>query len=169
MLAGRQEPSRLDEATDFLREVLADGPLPASEVKALATDEDITERTLKRARKKLGIASKREGFSAGASWTLPSIVILHSGQRKMRWGNWPEPTGSRMEGRGAENPCRTRVLPFGPTLEKNQSDNPIDPWPEWRSVSQRSERRQILPPFRRRSGLLVTPRRSLRTGVLGST
>ena len=34
--------------------------------------------TLNRAKKKLGIETKREGFGAGASWTLPSVVSLHS-------------------------------------------------------------------------------------------
>ena len=82
VLAGRQEPSRLAEAIDFLRDVLADGPLPTSQVKALAADEDITERTLKRAKKKLGIESKRKGFGPGSSvhWSLPKDAgIPHTG------------------------------------------------------------------------------------------
>ena len=66
VLAGRPESSRLDAATDFLRDILADAPLPSSEVEALAVDEDITERTLKRAKKKLGIESKRKGFGTGS-------------------------------------------------------------------------------------------------------
>ena len=67
VLGGRQESSRLDAATDFLRDILADGPLPSSEVKALAADVDITERTLERAKKKLGIESERKGFGAGSA------------------------------------------------------------------------------------------------------
>ena len=111
VLAGRQEPSRLDKATDFLREVLADGPLPASEVKALATDRDITEVTLKRARKKLGIASKREGFGDGSSWTLPSIVIPHSDHHSGQ-GSQDDPNG----GSGSRKPLQDkgssiRVIP----------------------------------------------------------
>ncbi len=64
----------MDAATDFLRDILADAPLPSSEVEALAVDEDITERTLKRAKKKLGIESKRKGFGTGSSvlWSLPT-------------------------------------------------------------------------------------------------
>ena len=74
VLGGHQEPSSLDAATGFLREVLTDGPLPSSEVKALAADEDITERTLKRAKKKLGIESKKKGFGPGSAvlWSLPT-------------------------------------------------------------------------------------------------
>ena len=72
VLGGRQEPKKLDAATDFLREVLAEGPLPRAEVEALAEDEDITLSTLKRAANKLGIESKREGFGTWSSWTLPN-------------------------------------------------------------------------------------------------
>ena len=74
VLGGHQEPSSLDAATGFLREVLTDGPLPSSEVKALAADEDITERTLKRAKKELGIESKKKGFGTGSAvlWSLPT-------------------------------------------------------------------------------------------------
>ena len=74
VLAGRQEPSRVDAATGFLRAVLAEGPLPSVEVKALAVDEDITEQTLKRAKKELGIESKKKGFGPGSAvhWSLPT-------------------------------------------------------------------------------------------------
>ena len=155
VLAGRQEPSRLDEATDFLREVLADGPLPASKIKTLAVDEGVTERTLKRARKKLGIASKREGFGAGSSWTLPSIVLPHSGHHS---GQRPQigPNG----GTGSRKPCRTRVLPFGPTPPTR-----ANPWPLALMKKRVAKVREIPPPFRCRSGLLVTHRRS---GILTS-
>ena len=75
VLGGRQEPSREDIATDFLRENLAEGPLPRAEVEALAGEEEITLTTLKRAAKKLGIVSKREGFGTGSSWTLPRPTL----------------------------------------------------------------------------------------------
>ena len=75
VLGGRQEPKKLDVATDFLREVLADGPLPRAEVEALADDEDITLATLKRAANTLGIGSKREEFGTWSSWSLPSTRL----------------------------------------------------------------------------------------------
>ena len=75
VLSGRQEPKKLEIATNFLREVLASGPLPRAEVEALADDEDITLATLKRAAKKLGIESKREGYGTGSSWTLPRPIL----------------------------------------------------------------------------------------------
>ena len=78
VLAGRQEPSRVDAATDFLRKVLAEGPLPRVKVQELAADEEITLATLKRAAKKLEIESSQKGFGGGCSWTLPSTTLFHS-------------------------------------------------------------------------------------------
>lgn len=46
------------EAKDFLREVLADGERPAAEIQSMAEDEGFSERTLKRAKRDLGIASR---------------------------------------------------------------------------------------------------------------
>ena len=99
VLGGRQEPSSLDAATGFLREVLTDGPLPSSEVKALAADEDITERTLKRAKKKLGIESQKKGFGAGS----PSSGRFPRRRNSPYWANlkrWPSMGNqTRREGR----------------------------------------------------------------------
>ena len=82
MLAGRQEPSRLDKATDFLREVLSNGPMPTSEVTDLAAEEGITLATLKRARTKLGVESKKRGYGTGSVnvLSLPeSVKVLQTG------------------------------------------------------------------------------------------
>ena len=89
VLAGRQEPSRLDDAIDFLRDVLADGSLPSLEVTALAAAEGIAKRTLKRAKQKLGIESKRKGYGPGSAvhWSLPKDAgIPHTGPT---FENWP--------------------------------------------------------------------------------
>ena len=48
-----------DAATVFLRETLADGPRRATEVEALAEDLGIAEATLRRARRALGIETKK--------------------------------------------------------------------------------------------------------------
>ena len=76
VLGERQEPKKLEIATNFLREVLADGPLPRAEVQALADDEDITLATLKRAANTLGIESKREEFGTWSSWSLPRTRLM---------------------------------------------------------------------------------------------
>ena len=64
-----------DEAAAFLREVLADGPLPARDVYRQAEDAGISARTLKRAKSLLGVAAVKAGAPGaggqGWSWELP--------------------------------------------------------------------------------------------------
>lgn len=59
-----------DEAVEFLRAELADGPRPTREVKRTAADADISDATLKRARKTLGVKAEKEG-RGGWSLCLP--------------------------------------------------------------------------------------------------
>lgn len=66
------EGSALADAMDFLREALANGSVPAGEVKKLARAEGVAERTLHRARERLGVKSQRQGFSKGAVWFMPA-------------------------------------------------------------------------------------------------
>lgn len=63
-----------DEAADFLRAMLAEGPMAAAEVFARGRKEGHGERTLQRARRSIGAVSRREGFGRGSavSWTLPA-------------------------------------------------------------------------------------------------
>lgn len=65
------ERSERDEAKDFLREVLADGPVAATEVKRQAKAAGIAERTLFRARAELGVKPEKTGFREGWMWSLP--------------------------------------------------------------------------------------------------
>jgi putative DNA primase/helicase len=59
------------EAEEFLKVELADGPKLASAVTEAADDLGISERTLKRARKDLGVISEKPGYKAGWQWSLP--------------------------------------------------------------------------------------------------
>ncbi len=66
----------IDEAVDFLRDELTDGPVEAKQVFSDAKSLGIYERTLNRAKSKLRITSKREGESgkrgiARVKWQLP--------------------------------------------------------------------------------------------------
>jgi hypothetical protein len=68
------ERSERDEAQDFLRAELALGPQPVSTLKQSAQRLGITDATLKRAKKKLGLAAERVGGVAGEGhwqWSLP--------------------------------------------------------------------------------------------------
>jgi hypothetical protein len=78
-----EERSALSEAQEFLREVLADGPGMASEVRQEAESAGIAKRTLDRARQSLGVAAERKGESGkrgGGSWywSLPGIKVASS-------------------------------------------------------------------------------------------
>lgn len=67
-------PGELDEAIAWLRERLEGGAVPATEVTADAAQCAIAERTLKRARRELGVVSRREappGVAARWVWELP--------------------------------------------------------------------------------------------------
>jgi len=56
-----EERSALSEAQEFLKEILADGPVLAKDAQEEARGAGIAERTLKRARSALGVVAKREG------------------------------------------------------------------------------------------------------------
>ena len=66
----------IDEAIEFLRDELSEGPVEAKQIFSDAKSLSIYERTLNRAKAKLGIISKREGESgkrgiARVKWQLP--------------------------------------------------------------------------------------------------
>jgi AAA domain len=60
----------LKEAIEFLRQLLADGPMGATDAEEAAEKEGIRERTLRRARKELGVIAKKDDFAGGWSWSL---------------------------------------------------------------------------------------------------
>ena len=66
-----QRQSKLDEAKEFLQEALADGPRPASEVKAEAREAGIAEPTLVRARTLVCDTRRERGGRSLWLWSLP--------------------------------------------------------------------------------------------------
>lgn len=67
----RESRNATDEAVDFLRLSLADGPRPGSEVKAEARKVGIADRTLQRARTRAGVQWSKDGFGGAVYWHLP--------------------------------------------------------------------------------------------------
>ncbi|MFN0095069.1 MAG: AAA family ATPase [Dehalococcoidia bacterium] len=63
---------RIDEAADFLRAELANGPVSSKDLYERAKAEGVTERTLQRAKRELAVKSFPEG--AGWSWRLPTTA-----------------------------------------------------------------------------------------------
>jgi hypothetical protein len=62
-----EERSEREEALDFLRAELAGGPQPTRDVKRAASEAGISERTLARARKDLGVRAEKDGLGP---WVL---------------------------------------------------------------------------------------------------
>jgi hypothetical protein len=68
------EAPALAEAMRVLKDILADGPLAAGNVKRQAATAGVAERTLHRARQALGVTTRRQGFGQGAFyvWAMPA-------------------------------------------------------------------------------------------------
>ena len=66
----RKDRNLLDEAADFLRQELRDGEVGADEMKERAEEAGIAARTVKRARAKLGVITRRKGFGEGGKYFL---------------------------------------------------------------------------------------------------
>lgn len=64
------ESTSLEEAKEFLKAELADGPKAATQLIATAADLGIADRTLKRAKAQLGIESTKTAFNGRWSWAL---------------------------------------------------------------------------------------------------
>jgi len=65
----RERDSELEEAKGWLREVLADGPMPVRELRGEAKAAGFSWATIRRAKDALGIKPRREGFGEFGQWT----------------------------------------------------------------------------------------------------
>jgi hypothetical protein len=69
-----EERSAVEEAEDFLRQILADGPKPAKDVQSKAEENGISEATLRRARRQLQIQRAPQGFKGPWMLSLPTVA-----------------------------------------------------------------------------------------------
>ncbi len=69
--AMRDRGQAMQEAKAFLYELLADGPVLASEGAEKAKAAGINEKTLSRARVRLGVKAEKDGFQGPWTWRLP--------------------------------------------------------------------------------------------------
>jgi len=70
---GDGESSRT-EAADFLREVLADGPVPSKEVQRQAREAGVPWITVRRAGDDLMVLKRKGGMTDGWYWSLPKML-----------------------------------------------------------------------------------------------
>lgn len=69
-----QESTALHGAVDFLRELLADGPVASNEVFDQGGQNGFSPKTLGRAKCRLGIRPRKSSFGGGWVWALPTQV-----------------------------------------------------------------------------------------------
>jgi putative DNA primase/helicase len=74
--AGDSNRSAIEEAMEFLRDLLSEGCVPAKEVKAEANSAGQTWATVRRAKDRIGITPRREGFGDDGVWVweLPKVL-----------------------------------------------------------------------------------------------
>jgi len=74
---GEDGRTSLDEAGEFLRSVLEDGPLSAKDVLRKGQAAGFADKTLRRAKTIVGIKTERQGFGAGSTWVwkLPLKMV----------------------------------------------------------------------------------------------
>jgi putative DNA primase/helicase len=65
-----EEKTAIDEAKDFILDILVDRPVLANDVIREAKKTGIAEKTLQRAKKVLGVVSKKGQFKEGWKWSL---------------------------------------------------------------------------------------------------
>lgn len=58
----------VEEAAEFLKSFLEDGPVAVTEVRRKAKSAGLSERTIDRAKKLVGIRARRDGFGKGSTW-----------------------------------------------------------------------------------------------------
>ena len=60
-----------DEAKDWIRELLKKGPFPGGDVEKMAATDGLCYRTVKYAKKELGVVSRKNGKTGQWSWMWP--------------------------------------------------------------------------------------------------
>jgi len=70
--AGIETRTAKTEAMEFLQAVLADEPVPASEIGRMAREHALTTKVVRSARETLGVTIERNGFGPGSKsfWSL---------------------------------------------------------------------------------------------------
>ena len=68
--SSQEDRSALEDAKEFLRELLAGGPVRVRDIQRQARETMIAEKTLDRAKQALSVRAKKEGFRNGWQWYL---------------------------------------------------------------------------------------------------
>jgi hypothetical protein len=71
---GTEQRSAMAEAQDFLRDILANGPVPQKDIKADAEGAGFSWATVRRAKDRLGIKPHKSGMDGPWLWALPKVL-----------------------------------------------------------------------------------------------
>ncbi len=74
-----EERSARDEASEFVRDVLAAGPVAAADVFKRGKAEGFGEKAVRGAKDRLGVKSKKLGFEGGWKWIMPEHMPTEDG------------------------------------------------------------------------------------------
>jgi hypothetical protein len=99
------------EAQNFLNELLSKGEMPVTEILKLADDEGLSTKSIRKAGKKLGIISRKNGAGKGAAnyWSLPSTKHTQT---------FPSSAGDKFEKFGTIAKCRNSSSTFDLTKDE---------------------------------------------------
>ena len=92
-----EERSDLDDAKNFLRELLADEAVPSKQIKADAEGAGYAWRTIQRAQKALGVIAFKDGMKGGWRWRLDTHVRpeeRHNTPKSATPGEWQSSNSS---------------------------------------------------------------------------
>ena len=64
-------PFATSDAADFLRDMLAQGPVATKDLKAAASAHGHSWRTIERAKKELEVTATKDGFQGAWAWQMP--------------------------------------------------------------------------------------------------
>jgi AAA domain-containing protein len=109
---------RLEAAKAFLREILADEPMPASDVTEAAKAEGITPKTLRSAREQLEVFGFKQGFEGPWLWRLPEHDPDHEDDGQDRAAMAAEP---HFDAETTSEP-----VPDASSTEDSQQESEID-------------------------------------------
>jgi putative DNA primase/helicase len=95
------EPTTRDAASEWLADLLKDGPMPVVDIREQAKAADLSWRTIRRAQESLGIVPRKKAFGGGWEWGLPEggQHIAEGGQVPRRWPS-SEKLGHLRENKG---------------------------------------------------------------------